>query len=416
MALLARIGIFSLYIYMTRTQIRINLFFCAVLHGFNHYLLIFFKPMYPPISDFFGLSAVANVTIPLSVIYIGYGLSNFLTGLLARKLSLKYLLFFGMVLMSIATMLFAFVPPSSSWLSIVLIFLMGLGGGTYHPAANTFMTSLYEEKQGHAIGMLSIGSVAGFIAAPLIGTHVGRDLVGFQSLFLASGAASLLFCCFFLFFVRDITATHAKTMAAVPETKKSLPLKAIIIVIILLCIPATIRDLMSWGYYEITPFWVNNGFASGIGIQIIQLMAYAPGVIFQPLAGKLCDRLGPVRILAGTILICCIGHALLAFVSPVFAWIGLGLYGIGMSASTVASETFMASVVTRKNRALVYGIVLSAALGVGGFLGGTSGWVVDWFGKANSTGYQLWFAGMALLLTMSLVVYPVIQRIRKKHG
>src|SRR5208283_4821387 len=101
---------------MTTVQIKLNLFFCAVLHGLNHYLIIFYKPMYPQISDFFGLSAVANLTIPLSVIYVGYGLSNFLTGILARKYSLKYLLFFGMVLMSISTMLFSFVPAGSYWL------------------------------------------------------------------------------------------------------------------------------------------------------------------------------------------------------------------------------------------------------------------------------------------------------------
>jgi len=293
---------------------------------------------------------------------------------------------------------------------------MGLGGGTYHPAANTFMTTLYEKKQGHAIGMLSIGSVIGFIAGPLLGTQVGKNLIGFQALFMISGIVSLLFCLIFLFAVRDITKSHAKTLDALPETKKALPIGAISIVIILLCIPAMFRDLMSWGYYAITSFWVDNSFSSGIGIDIFQIMAYAPGLLFQPLAGKLCDRFGPVRILVVTILICCVGHIALAFISPVFAWVGLSLYGIGMSASTVASETFMASVVTRKNRALVYGIVLSAALGVGGFLGGTSGWVVDQFGKTNAAGYQLWFVGMGVLLTACLVVYPVIQRIRKKHA
>ncbi len=367
-------------------------------------------------ADFFGLSAVANLTIPLSAIYVGYGLSNFLTGILARKYSLKYLLFFGMVLMSISTMLFAFVPAGSYGLSIILIFLMGLGGGTYHPAANTFMTTLYEERQGHAIGILSIGSVTGFIVAPLVGTHIGRDLIGFHALFLASGTVSLLFCFLFLFFVKDITVSHAKTLDAVLETKKPLPVKAFAFIIILLCIPATLRDLMGLGYYEITPFWVDNGFSSAIGIQIVQLMAYAPGIIVQPLTGKLCDRLGSVRIMAVTVLVCCVGHAALALILPVAAWFGLILYGVGMSASTVAGETYMASVVTRKNRGMVYGIVLSVSMGVGGFLGGTSGWVVDQFGKTNAAGYQLWFVGMGILLAASLVVYPIIERIRKKHG
>jgi MFS family permease len=401
---------------MTPKLIKVNLLFCAVLHGLNHYLLIFYKPMYPQISDFFGLSAVANLTIPFSAIYVGYALSNFFTGILARKYSLKYLLFFGMLLMSISTILFAFVPAGSYGLSIILIFLMGLGGGTYHPAANTFMTTLYEERQGHAIGILSIGSVTGFIVAPLVGTYIGRDLIGFHALFLASGAVSLLFCFFFLFFVKDITAAHAKTLDAVLETKKPLPVKAFALIIVLLCIPATLRDLMGLGYYEITPFWVDNDFSSGIGIQIVQLMAYAPGIIVQPLAGKICDRLGSVRILVITILICCVGYAALALILPAAAWVGLILYGIGMSASTVAGETYMASVVTRKNRGLVYGVVLSVSMGVGGFLGGTSGWVVDQFGKTNSTGYQLWFVGMGILLAASLVVYPAIQRIRKKHG
>ncbi|MBN1524378.1 MAG: MFS transporter [Spirochaetales bacterium] len=399
---------------MNKNGIRLNLILCAMMHGFNHYLMIFFKPMYPMMADYFGLSMVGDITTRLVVAYLGYGLSNFLTGILARKYSLKMLLFFGMLLMSTATVVFAFIPADMYFLAVICVFFIGLGGGTYHPAANTLMTSLYETKPGYAIGILSIGSAIGFVAAPFIGDFVGNKWLGFQTLFLLSGTMVFVFNMVFFAFAKDAPVqTSAQKDAVEKAGPKPLPAKILVLVILLLCIPSMIRDLMSWGYFEITPFWVEYGFSSAIGIWIIQVMAYLPGPVVQPISGWLCDKLGPMRVLIVTFLMCTIGHMLLAVISPVFAWFGLVLYGIGMSASTVASETYMASIVSQKNRTLVYGIVLSIALGVGGVLGGASGWLVDAFGKTNAVGYQIWFFGMGAMMALSAVLYPVIQRIRK---
>jgi FSR family fosmidomycin resistance protein-like MFS transporter len=178
--------------------IRVNLVLCSVLHGLNHFLLIFYKPMYPQMAQFFGLSSVAEVTTRLTITYVGYGIANFVTGLLARRINLRIVLFFGMILMSLSAAAMTAVPAAGYGWAIVFAFLMGLGGGTYHPAANSLMTSLYEHKQGHAIGILSIGSALGFIAAPLLGTHLGRDAIGFQSMFLIAGGVSFVYAWVFL--------------------------------------------------------------------------------------------------------------------------------------------------------------------------------------------------------------------------
>ncbi len=403
---------------MDKKTLRLNLILCSILHGLNHYLLIFYKPMYPLMAGYFGLDNVADVTTRLTIAYAGYGIANFLTGILARRINLKYILFGGMLLMSLATAAMALIPSGSYGVFVFLAFLMGLGGGTYHPAANTLMTSLHEEKHGHAIGVLSIGSAVGFITAPLVGARLGNELLGFQPLFLISGLAAFLYAWLFLFFLRGVTSLpHHHPDPG--KRERVFPKKILILIIVFLAVPTVIRDIINWGYFEITPYWVLHGFSHGIGVDWIQLMAYLPGLVVQPLAGKLCDRLKPLTVVVGTFALTSVGHILLGFNAPGLAWTGLVLYGAGLSAATVANETYMASLVSARSRGLVYGIVLSLALGVGGYLGGSSGWIVDAFGKTAVTGYRIWFIGMGLINAAAISCYAVIERLRtggKREG
>jgi MFS family permease len=403
---------------MDKKTLRLNLILCAILHGLNHYLLIFYKPMYPLMAGFFGLSTVADITTRLTIAYVGYGIANFITGILARRINLKYILFGGMLLMSLSTMAMALVPSGSYGLFVFLAFLMGLGGGTYHPAANTLMTSLHEEKHGHAIGILSIGSAIGFALAPLAGTFLGgtkpgAGIIGFQNLFILSGIIGFVYAWIFFFMMRGVAVMKAPAPA--PSGQRSgFSAGTLGLIIVFLVIPSTIREIMAWGHYEITSYWVENGFSQGIGVGIIQVMAYLPGLVVQPLAGKLCDRLGSVRVVMGTFALTSIGYLLLVPASPVTAWLGLVLYGTGLSAATVANETFMASVATSRTRGIVYGIVLSLALGAGGYLSGCSGLIVDFFGKTSDTGYRVWFGGIALVNLAGILCYPVIERLKRR--
>ena len=72
----------------------------------------------------------------------------------------------------------------------------------------------------------------------------------------------------------------------------------------------------------------------------------------------------------------------------------------------------MASLVSSRNRALLYGIVLSVGLGLGGKLSGYSGKVVDLFGKNNVTGYNIWFISMGIFLIFSTIIYYFIEKLR----
>ena len=402
---------------MNRRTALVNMVFCSVMHGLNHYLIIFFKPMYLPISDHFGLVNVAELTTRMTIIYFSYGISNFVSGLLSRRFSQKMILFFGMLLMSISTMLIAFVPADAYYIVVLLVFLMGLGGGTYHPAANTLITSCYEGKPGHAIGMLSIGAAVGFVVAPFIGEYIGAGLLGFKGLFLLSGLIGLIFDFLFVIKVKD----HKRV--EVPEVEyskgKSRPLppgKVLTMSIILMCIPVTLREVVGWSYYEITPFWVKFGFSGGLTIGLVQAMQYMPGIVTQPLTGKLCDRVGPLRMVIITFVLMGLSIALFAVPLPIVLWIALISFGIGATSSVVASETYMATLANFRDRPMVYGVCLSVGLGLGGVIAGVSGWVVDLFGREAAGGYRIWFVCTGVALMASTIVYPLIERMRKRDA
>jgi MFS family permease len=396
-----------------KKQTILNLGLCSAMHGLNHYLLIFYKPMYSSIGNYFQLNTVSGITTRMTIIYAGYAISNFISGLLVKRIGFKLMLFLGMLLMSLAAFLVYFVPSHSYFVMVSLIFLMGLGGGTYHPAANTLATASFEGKAGQAIGILSIGSAIGFVMAPFIGEYIGAKGIGFQTLFLISGIAGIVFSLVFLLFAQDHQLVEEKA-ANNQNNSSSIPKgKVLALAIALLCIPVTIRELAGWSFYEITPFWVKYGFSKGITVSLVQSMQYLPGLLVQPFTGKLCDKLGTKKILVINFIILGLGLILFSFSNIIILWFAMFLFGIGMSSSTVSSETYIAQLVTSKNRALVYGIVLSFGLGIGGMLAGVSGLVVDIFGREVATGYRVWYFSCGAALILSIFVYSIIERLKK---
>ena len=85
---------------MNRKTAMLNLIVCSMMHGLNHYLMIFFKPTYPSMAEYFGIENVGDITSRMTIIYASYAISNFISGVLSRRYSLKLILFFGMLLMN----------------------------------------------------------------------------------------------------------------------------------------------------------------------------------------------------------------------------------------------------------------------------------------------------------------------------
>ncbi|MBN2544229.1 MAG: MFS transporter [Spirochaetes bacterium] len=401
---------------MNKKTALINLVFCSIMHGLNHFLLIFFKPMYIQMSNFYHLREVADITVKATIIYAGYGSSNFISGFLSRRYSRKMILFIGMLVMSLAVMFIAFIPSGSFNLTVLLIFIMGLSGGVYHPAANTFATAMYEEKKGHAIGMLSIGSAIGFVIAPFIGEYLGNKLLGFQLLFFICGIAGFIFAVLFFIFVEDdlLKTENVRPDKVSTSGRSKVKIFPFAFLLILVCIPVTLKEISNWSFYEITPFWVNFGFSRGITISLIQSMLYLPSVFIQPFVGKLCDRFGSVKVSVITFILCGVGIALFSISNIFTLWLAMIVFGAGMGSATVAGETYMADMTTVKNRSLIYGIVLSAGLGIGGTVSGISGWVVDIFGKKNITGYNLWYIFSGVSVVLSAFIFILIEKIKNK--
>ena len=186
--------------------------------------------------------------------------------------------------------------------------------------------------------------------------------------------------------------------------------------LILMCIPVTLRELAIWSFYEVTPFWEDNGFSGGINIGTVQAMQYLPGIIVQPFAGKFCDWLGSARVVVATFVLMGLGFVFLGGTSPVILWTGLFLFGVGASSSTVASETFMASLASTQNRSLVYGVGLTVGIGLGGLMAGVSGWVVDSYGRDVLTGYRIWFVMTGLALMISTSLYMFMEKLRTRYA
>lgn len=116
-----------------------------------------------------------------------------------------------------------------------------------------------------------------------------------------------------------------------------------------------------------------RGFAlSDVGL----LLALSPlaGFLMVGPAGIAIDRLGARRVLVTSLMLLVLGDTTLAFASTqAVAAIGLALNGIAFGISWPASQSLIASVVTRGLRQRYYGVnfaLLNLGIGIGGVIGG----------------------------------------------
>ena len=132
----------------------------------HHLLTALAVPLMPFIRDNFSLD-YASSGLLLSVFSITYGLSQLPSGWLADRLGTRILMAIGICGVGLAGVLIGFT--SGYVMLLVLLGLMGLLGGEYHPSAPPIVsTTLPAENRGRAIGIHAIGGSAAYFIAPLI--------------------------------------------------------------------------------------------------------------------------------------------------------------------------------------------------------------------------------------------------------
>ena len=389
------------------------------MHGIVHTLSAFLSPLNAEVARYFRLESIAGVTSFKTSYLLMYALSNLVFGALTNRISARFVLGIGIIINGAAVMAFRLVPPDGIALMYLLWILAAVGGGVYHPVANVFITRLYPQRKGWALGVTGMGSGIGFAFGPFFTGFLSSFLLlSWRDISLVFGGLAAAGGLMTLLVIRDIPDESPLRKENIPAAKQGTQghnapgYKAegqnasrkfwglsggLLVFLAFIIIIAGSRDLGMWTVLDISDFFVSGIHGAPAKTAWILFFMYLPGIFVQPLVGGLSDRLGRRKLSAIALMGYGFSLALVAIIPGGLLILPYAMMGITQSSSTPLIEGIVADYTTPRTRGLVFGIFITSITGIAalGPLGG--GLFLDAFGKTPRS-FSALFACMGALV------------------
>lgn len=273
-------------------------------------------------------------------------------GGLADKRGMKKALYLGIIIFTLASLLYPFVPPK---LLIVVRFLQGLGGASLSAVSLAMVGILYKENKGKAFGIYNAIKGLGYVVSPVIGGAIVMKS-SFAGIFYACAGIGVIALLLAFTLPADKQKESSafdddddfslKSLWAVFKNKLLMPWFLIIVInmffvgILFGFLPVRIHAL---GY---------NPFQTGLLLSATTI-SY---LLVQPFAGWLADKFSPVLILRGGMLLSCISTALIPFVTGISLIIVCIAAGIGIGVVWTNSDAMVSNLSDEKQMGATMGV------------------------------------------------------------
>ncbi len=304
-------------------------------------------PLLPHYADEFGLNtfqaSLVLAAYPISVPFVSLACINLVPRIGARRITL-----FSAVLMTVATVIFAWAPNVE--ILILARFVQGFASGSIWTASMSWVTDNAPpdrrgRESGIVMGLLSAGSIAGPGIGALAATAGAVTAFGMVAAVSAVGVVLTL-----LAPSGRSVAHESQVFAAIRRgARQPATLAAVAMSVIDLCAFGAV-DLLVPLHLGATDTSVQTiAFAFGAGAVL--------GAIIGPFAGRLVDRIGPasvgravgIGVMAIPVLLAFeppdgFQLALLVVAGPMFAVVGASMFplsSIGADAARVSHVTVM---------------------------------------------------------------------------
>lgn len=255
----------------------------------------------------FGAHVVA-VNLPVYVKQVGFGVAMIgvliavydfaeiiakpLFGHIADRAGLKRTMLLGIAVFALGSLAYFVVPPT--WL-IVIRLLQGIGAAALSIVSAALVASYFPTMRGQAFGVYNAIKGAGYVLSPVVG---GAIVVAssFRMIFLACFAIGVLA------FLLSLTLPNPGTSAALEDDDDDLSTRQLLSVF-------RDRTLLPWYtiivvnmflvgiLFGFLPVYVNSLGYDQLRTGLLIAAAALAYVLVQPLAGRLADRLGGVRVI-----------------------------------------------------------------------------------------------------------------------
>jgi len=312
----------------------------------------------------------------ISAFNISYGLGQLPSSWLAHRIGHRTLITVGICGVALVGLIIGI--PQSYPMLIVLLVIMGLVGGGYHPSALPLISALVDPKtRGRALGLHQIGGSSSFFLVPLIGVAIARAW-GWRSSFIGLAIPTMIFgILLYILLTRD---KHAHMEHKITEEVQDDPttsyatLKHLAVFIIL----SAFTHIMAHSVKALIPIFMEEELLwSEASAGSFLAIFYSTGILTSLLGGYLSDRFDPVRVI---VVISLIGGAAIYLldIAPSAALIGVVTFTIGMVVHMrmVASSAYIVGKTAPRHRAMVFGIYF-AIMQSNASLTQVVGWIID---------------------------------------
>ncbi|MFC2022407.1 MFS transporter, partial [Chloroflexota bacterium] len=327
-----------------------------MLAHFAHHLLNGLPvPLLPLIRDNFALD-YTQAGLVISAFSLAYGISQLPGGWLADRISPRLLITIGIGGVALAGIL---VGLSQTYvMMLIFLVLMGVFGGSYHPAAAQMISASVEPKnRGRAFGFHMMGSSGSLFLAPLIAAAIAT-VWGWRGSFISLAVPTAVFGIIF-YVLLGRRAETSKAQQKITERGDEAPstpgrLRRLVAFMILgIFTHAVIHSTIVF-----IPLFMVDHFGVGEETAAAFLaIIHSAGLWASPLGGYLSDRLGKVPVMLTVCLIAGPVIYLLNWV-PYGPVIGALLLFIGMLVyiRMPVSEAYIVSHTPERHRSTILGI------------------------------------------------------------
>ncbi len=374
----------------------------TVLHGMIHGFSIFLSPLNEQMRQFFAADSITAITAMKTTYLIVYAIGNLTFGVLTNRLSARNTLAAGMIVNGLAVAAFSTVGPGDISRMHLFWTLAALGGSVYHPIANVLITRLYPTRKGMVLGVTGVGAAIGFAFAPLSTGLLSATLhLSWQQVAVLFGMAGVAVGVIAWFFIPPIT--HESTLPITADTeiepsettsgnRASLGPLLLTLVIGIACL----REIAMWSILDISDFFLTLVLTDSTRTGFFLFLLYLPGIFVKPMVGALSDKIGRKQLAATALIV--YGSTIAATgVSGPLALIPVYLLmGIGQAATIPSIEAIVADSTSEDNRGVVFGIFITAAIGLGALGPLISGMVLDALGGTLAA-FRIWMVVLGSL-------------------
>jgi len=371
----------------------------AAVHAVNHSVFNMFPPLGLSLSHYFHFENISHVTLGFSLYLMLYGFGQVPIGFMSDRLPRKALLAGGTLLNAAAVATAAVFPSYEVFL--VSMVVAGLGAAAYHPAGAAYLSDLYSESKGKALGISGMGATVGLVVGPALG-GVLCDAAGWRVTFIVFSAISAAVG--ILFYAAAIEPGRERVADRQQGDGWGLP---IIMFLAAAAAVFTFREFAGWGGYYLIPIFAETVYkyapsASGMlsGFQSLG------GFIAQPLGGWLSDRFGRRALMSVLLFFAAAFVVSIPFAGRQPFGLVVFLYGMAYTATVPIIDALIADRTPSRIRGSVFGIFMAAGIGIGAFSPLIQGRIID-TGGAQFHAFKVCFVmlGVSLLVSMAILLF-----------